>query len=185
MDVSALFKMPQKYNKFNKKVSKMRSNHKIIAVLAATLLTVTQVSQVFAQENKPLLDKSKFAIGAGLSLNSVGGLADDEVGFQFFGAYKLTKLNLMEGVYSSLEFGVMDYGFNNNSTGLWGNYVVDGGISGKLGWLARIGLDIGDDSGLMVGAGLDLALSKKMDMRLEYVIRDEVDSLQLNLIFSL
>jgi len=185
IDGYALFKMPQKYNKFNEKGLKMRSTNKFFAVLAATLLSVTQISQVFAEENKPLLDKNKFSIGAGLSLNSVSGPVDDEVGFQFFGAYNLTQVNLMEGVYSSVEFGVMDYGFNNDSTGIWGNYVIDGGINGRLGWLARIGFDIGDDSGLMLGVGADFALSKKLDMRLEYVIRDEVDSLQFNLLYNL
>jgi len=163
----------------------MSSTNKFFAVLAATLLSVTQIPQVFAEENKPLLDKNKFSIGAGLSLNSVDGPVDDEVGFQFFGAYNLTQVNLMEGVYSSVEFGVMDYGFNNDSTGIWGNYVIDGGINGRLGWLARLGFDIGDDSGLMLGVGADFALSKKLDMRLEYVIRDEVDSLQFNLLYNL
>jgi len=185
IDGYALFKMPQNYYKFNQKVLKMRSTNKFFTVLAVALLSVTQMPQVFAEENKPLLDKNKFSIGGGLSLNSVSGPVDDEVGFQFFGAYNLTQVNIMEGVYSSVEFGVMDYGFNNDSTGIWGNYVIDGGINGRFGWLARLGLDIGDDSGLMLGAGVDFALSKKLDMRLEYVIRDEVDSLQFNLIYNL
>jgi len=185
LDGDALFKMPQNYNKFNQKVLKMRSTNKFLAILAVTLLSVTSISQVFAEESKPLLDKSKISLGAGLSLNSVNGPIDDELGFQFFGAYNLTQVNLMEGVYSSVEFGVMDYGFNNDSTGIWGTYVIDGGINGRFGWLARIGLDVGDDSGLMLGAGVDFAINKKLDMRLEYVIRDEVDSLQFNVIYNL
>ncbi|MCW8935977.1 MAG: porin family protein [Gammaproteobacteria bacterium] len=163
----------------------MRSTNKFFAVLAVTLLSLTQISSVFAEGSKPLLDKNKFSIGAGLSLNSVSGPADDELGFQFFGAYNLTQVNLMEGVYSSVEFGVMDYGFNNDSTGIWGTYVIDGGINGRLGWLARLGLDIGDDDGVMLGAGVDFALNKQLDMRVEYVIRDEIDSLQFNVIFNL
>lgn len=163
----------------------MRKTNKILSVFTAIVLSAAHTSLTFAEENQPLLDKSKFSIGAGVSINSVSGPVDDEVGFQFFGAYSLPQVNLMEGVYSSVEFGVMDYGFRGDSTGIWGNYVIDGGINGRFGWLARIGLDLGDDSGLMLGAGVDFAISKKMDMRLEYVIRDEVDSLQFNIIYDL
>jgi len=44
---------------------------------------------------------------------------------------------------------------------------------------------MGDDSGLMFGAGLSLGINARMDLRGEYVIRDDVDSLQLNLIYRL
>jgi len=154
-------------------------------MLAVSLFLITQLSAVAAQEGQPLLDKSKFSIGLGVSSNSLSGPIGDEIGFQFFGAYDLSQINLMEGVHSSVEFGVMDYGFNSNSTGIWGTYVVDGKLSGGFGWLARLGLDLGDDSGLMVGAGAGYQINKKMDIRLEYVIRDEVDSLQFNFLYRL
>jgi hypothetical protein len=62
---------------------------------------------------------------------------------------------------------------------------VDGIISGDLGWLARAGLDIGDDSGLMVGAGLSYITDERTELRFEYVARDEGDSLQFNYLYHL
>ena len=111
---------------------------------------------------------------------------DDEIGFQIFGAYDLRNLNLMEGVRSSIEVGYMDYGFNGaDSDGIWSTFVVGGDISGSVNWLVRAGFDFGDDSGLMVGAGLGAELDKRTRLRFEYVVRDEVDSIQLNLVYKL
>jgi len=162
----------------------MRIINKSLAVLAVTFFAVTQLTNVVAAEKQPLLDKGKFSIGLGVSSNSVGPL-DDEIGFQFFGAYDLSQVNLMESVHSSVEFGVIDYGFDVNATGIWGTYVVDGEIGSGFGWLARLGLDLGDDSGLVVGAGAGYKINKKMNIRLEYVVRDEVDSLQFNFLYRL
>lgn len=135
---------------------------------------------------QPVLDKNKFAIGAGIGFNSVSGPVDDEVGVQFFAAYKLSQLNLMDGVASSVEAGYMDYGFDGpDGDGVWATFVVDGDINGQLSWLGRLGFDFGDDSGLMVGAGLGLDLGKQLEIRGEYVIRDEIDSLQFNLVYHM
>ena len=163
----------------------MCNMNKLFSFLSLALLTVAQVSPVLAEKGEALLDKNKFSIGAGISNNSVSGPASDEIGYQFFVAYDLTRVNLMDGVNSSVEFGVMDYGFSNDSTGIWGSYVVDGTINGKFGWLARLGLDLGDDDGLMLGAGAGYTINPKMDIRLEYVIRDTVDSLQFNFLYRL
>ena len=173
-----------------KKVSIMRHIYKVFTVLTTLLLSVSLITPVFAENSSakkgPLLDKNKFSIGAGISRNSVSGPVDDEVGFQFFGAYDLTKLKLMDGVDSSVEFGYMDYGFSGVDTnGIWGTYVIDGVMSGQFGWLARLGFDLGDDSGFMLGAGLSYALSKKVVTRLEFVARDEVNSLQFNVLYRL
>lgn len=161
----------------------MRNSYKFLAMM--TLLFAGNVSPVLADQHQPMLDKDKFSIGAGISSNSISGPASDETGFQFFGAYDLDQVNLMEGVTSSVEFGFMDYGFSGDSTGIWGAYVIDGKFSGQFGWLARLGYDIGDDNGLMIGAGLGIALSDQLDLRGEYVVRDEVDSLQFNILYRM
>jgi hypothetical protein len=163
----------------------MRNTHKYLTVLFFTLLSGFYVSTVSADESDPLLEKSKFSIGAGISTNSISGPASDEIGLQLFGAYDLNQVNLVEGVNSSVEFGLLDYGFSGDSLGVWATYVVDGPFSGRFGWLGRLGLDVGDDSGLMVGAGLSWGLNSKTNLRFEYVIRDEVDSLQLNYLYHL
>jgi hypothetical protein len=167
----------------------MRNINKFHVMFIVTLLSFANLNSVFAEENKPsnkpLLDKNKFSIGLGVSSNSVSGPVDDEIGYQFFAAYNLTRVNLMDGVDSSVEAGLMDYGFKRDSTGIWATYVVDGKIGAGFGWLARLGLDLGDDSGLMAGVGAGYEINKKMDIRLEYVIRDEVDSLQFNFLYRL
>jgi len=162
----------------------MRNLHRYFAVLSFILLFSGYDISAFADEHEPLLDKSLFSIGVGISDNSVSG-SSDETGFQFFAAYELNQYNLMEGVKSSVEFGFMDYGFSRDSTGIWATYVAAGPLSEKFGWLGRLGLDIGDDSGLMVGAGVSYTTNENMEFRGEYVVRDEVDSLQINFIYHL
>ncbi len=159
------------------------SKHKLAILLAVSATLFSNLAS--AESHNALLDKNKFSIGAGISNNSISGPASDETGFQFFGAYQLDQVNVMAGVKSSVEFGYMDYGFRQDSDGLWATYVVDGLISGDLGWLARAGVDFGDDSGLMVGAGLAYYLDQRSALRFEYVIRDDIDSLQVNYLFHL
>jgi opacity protein-like surface antigen len=161
----------------------MRNTYKFLVAFA--LILTANVSSTMAAENGALLDKSKLSIGAGISNNSISGRRSDETGFQFFAAYDLNQVNLMDGVSSSVELGYMDYGFSRQSGGIWGTYVAEGNIADQLGWLARLGLDVGDDSGLMLGAGLSFAVNSRMDLRGEYVVRDDIDSLQFNLIYHL
>ena len=155
----------------------------ISLIMVLTLGTV--LTQAHAQENKPLLERNQFSIGVGISNNEISSPDEDDTGFQFFGAYDLDHVNLMEGVDSSVEFGFIDFGFDEDDIGIWASYVVDGAISGRVGWLAQAGIDIGDDSGLLVGAGLKFMLDDKSDLRFEYVKRDEVDSLQINFLYHL
>lgn len=161
---------------------------KYLLSLSLVVLSGATVSPLMADEHQPLLNRNLFSIGAGISSNSIDTRKndeDDEIGFQFFGAYDLIEVNLMEGVNSSVEFGLMDYGFKRDSTGVWATYTVDGIISGDLGWLARAGFDIGDDNGLMFGAGLGFIVDEKSELRFEYVVRDEVDSWQFNFLYHL
>ena len=163
----------------------MSSSHKFPSALLLAFLLGSASAQVQAQANAPLLDRNLFSIGIGISDNEISNPDEDDTGFQFFGAYDLVDINLMEGVDSSVEFGFMDFGFDEDDTGIWGSFVVGGDISGGLGWLAQAGLDIGDDSGLLFGAGIKARLDDRANLRFEYVVRDEVDSLQINLLYHL
>lgn len=160
------------------------SQHRLAILVFAASATLFS-SMVSADNHKALLDKNKFSIGAGISNNSISGPASDETGYQIFGGYRLDQVKLMEGLKSSVEFGYMDYGFRRNSDGIWATYVVDAHINGNLGWLARAGIDFGDDDGLMIGAGLGYYIDKKSSLRGEYVIRDDIDSLQINFLYRL
>lgn len=158
----------------------MKLNKYITSAALAALVAVS--SNVNAAKGEPLLDRKQLSFGGGLSLNSVG--SNDEVGYQFFGVYHLDQFNLMEYVDTSVEFGYMDYGDfgSTNSGGLWVNAVIDGAIQNNIGWLARAGLDLGDDDGLMIGGGAAYYIDNSKTLRFEYVIRDNVDSLQVNFI---
>ena len=46
------------------------------------------------------------------------------------------------------------------------------------------GLDFGDDDGLMLGIGGQYDISPAFFMRVEYVIRDDIDSFQFNLLYQ-
>jgi hypothetical protein len=50
--------------------------------------------------------------------------------------------------------------------------------------IGRLGLDFGDDDGLMAGIGVGLLLTKNFKLRLEFVQRDKVDSVQFNFVFQ-
>lgn len=158
---------------------------KFLIILSLSLMSGAFFKPLSAAEEEPLLDRNLFSIGVGFSDNSMSSPSEDDTGFQFLGAYDLSEVNLMEGVASSIEFGFMDFGFPRDDTGIWASYLVDSTISGQFGWLAQVGFDIGDDSGLLFGAGVKYAIDEKMDLRGEYVIRDEVDSLQFNLLYHL
>ena len=163
----------------------MSKSSKLLLRLILIPMLGILVTPSHAQESQPLLDRNLFSIGAGFSSNEIYNPDEDETGFQFFAAYELEQINLMEGVNSAVEFGFMDFGFDGDDSGIWASYVVDGSISGGIGWLAQAGFDIGDDSGLLFGAGLKAMLNDNLDLRIEYVMRDEVDSLLFNLLYHL
>lgn len=144
------------------------------------------------------VDSKNLYFGAGLGLNSLSGIdLNDGLGLQFFAGYKLP-VDMGDGKLS-VEAGYMDTGDmdvrrnipgqtpgtfigETKANGLWVNAVVDFPLKNELSFVARAGLDLGDDDGLMIGAGLGFQLNEKMDIRTEYVIRDHVDSLQVNLV---
>jgi len=132
--------------------------------------------------------------GAGLSSNSISGFGS-ELGYQFFLGYDLKGVKLGKGsmaveagYMNSGEFGeTVCYPFIGYATygaevkGLWATGVVFLPIANQLDFIGRAGLDFGDDDGFMFGVGVGYALDKKMQLRGEYVIRDNVDSLQANI----
>jgi len=144
----------------------------------------------------------KLYLGGGLGFNSISGIDfSDGLGFQFFGGYDLP-VKMGKGKLS-VEVGYMDSGnmevgsvtipvippqkitVEGKAKGLWGNAVFSLPLQEKMSLIARAGLDIGDDDGIMLGAGLGFKLSNKMEVRGEYVIRDTIDSLQVNLVMRM
>lgn len=164
----------------------------------ATLIAATAMigTNVHAAETTPF-NAEDIYVGGGLSSNSASGL-DSAMGFQIFAG---VPLNVDLGsVNSAVEVGYMDSGkmeacvnvpfFGNvcggdNATGIWANYVATMPLSGQLYGVGRLGLDFGDDDGLMYGIGVGHGIDDKLDVRGEYVARDNINSLQLNVVYRL
>ncbi len=154
---------------------------KKIIPLLGLLLLATQANAADLY-NKPLY------FGAGIGFNSVDNnnhySDSDAVGLQVFAGLPLT-LD-MGSADLAVELGYMDTGDfdrGGNADGVWSTVVAKLPLNNDLKLLGRLGYDFGDDDGVMIGAGVGFPMSNGMDLRVEYVIRDHIDSFQINLIF--
>jgi len=138
------------------------------------------------------LDANKLYLGGGLGYNDIG--YDEALGFQLFAGLpipvKMGKARLLGevGYMDSGNFDRTVAGFGTSSAkakGLWANAVIEIPAGEKINLLARAGLDFGDDDGLMIGGGIGIPAGNTMDIRFEYVVRDNIDSLQANLVIRL
>lgn len=142
--------------------------------------------------------KEPIYIGGGLGINSLDPF-DDATGFQIFGGYELGDMGV-QGVKFSVEAGYMDTGDfelevtlpiigtitqEASASGIWATGVAAYAASPEIDILGRLGLDFGDDDGLMLGFGVGYNFNKQMQLRGEYVIRDNIDSLQVNFVYHL
>ena len=160
-----------------------------------SLLMFISSAAVAAQGSSVTINTSSFYVGFGLGFN--GHKGGRSMGYQFLGGYEFAaKLN--GDISTAIELGYMDTdnfegktlpdGPTNSSTeeakGLWLNVVETFPIGNKVEGLARLGLDFGDDDGIMVGAGMGYNFNRNWALRSEYVIRESVDSFQFNLLYG-
>lgn len=156
----------------------------VVAVgLALGIASGSALAQGFDQKN--------VYVGGGIGLNSVSG-ADDAVGFQVFAGYKLDMVKL-DPIELAVEVGYMDSGdfevdtpfgsFEESAEGLWATAVGSYALDKQFNLLGRFGLDFGDDDGLMLGIGAGYEVSPQIELRAEYAIRDDIDSLQGNFLY--
>jgi len=71
-----------------------------------------------------------------------------------------------------------------SAKGLWANGVGRLMVTPSVELIGRLGLDFGDDDGLMAGIGAGVLLSKNFKLRLEFVQRDDVNSVQFNFVYQ-
>jgi hypothetical protein len=154
---------------------------KKIIPLLGLLLIVTQATAAD-------LNTKQIYFGAGVGFNSVNNNNfynnSNAVGFQVFAGLPLA-VN-MGSAALAVEVGYMDTGNfdrGGSANGLWSTAVVSLPLNNDLKLVGRLGYDFGDDNGAMVGAGVGFPIASKTDMRIEYVVRDHIDSLQANLVF--
>jgi len=158
-----------------------------IRVMAFALVAMLFSSAAAAQG----FDLRRLFFGAGVSQNMVSGL-DNGTGFQVFGGYNFPAI--ARNFYVDAEAGYMDTGklkatgctgsfCNATASGLWGSGVARYMVAPNVELLGRAGYDFGDDDGFLFGVGAGYIVSKNLKLRLEYVARDHVDSLQFNVVF--
>ena len=148
-------------------------------------------------------DQSKMYVGGGMSSNSHDASnLDSAIGYQFFAGYDLSDLiSLGDGIGFAAEAGYMssgDFDYKNNycgvfnilcdtkfsADGLWTTAVIDYQINDTVKVLGRLGLDLGDDDGLIFGGGGAFQVNEKIALRGEYVIRPNYSSLQANVVYA-
>lgn len=132
-----------------------------------------------------------FYVGGGLGFNSLPGYGSAR-GLQLFGGYGFDfKLN--EDISTAVEAGYMNTGdfdsykggnSNENAKGLWVAVLESVPLSSKTDMLVRLGFDFGDDDGFLLGTGLQYKFNTKLGFRMEYIARQNINSLQANVLFK-
>ena len=160
-----------------------------------SLLMLFSSAAAAAQGGSITLQTSSFYLGGGLGFNAYAG--GRSVGYQFLGGYEFAgKLN--GDISTAIELGYMDTdnfesknlntgatsSSNQEAKGMWLTVVESFPISQRVEGIARLGLDFGDDDGIMVGAGMGYNFNRHWALRSEYVIREAVDSFQFNLLYG-
>ncbi len=142
-----------------------------------------------AGETKSQRIARQLYFGGGIGFNSADGY-DNAIGGQVFLGWKPNRARL-GNIQGALEVGYMNSGsldqnlgaVSTTVEGLWATVVGTMPIKERWNALARVGADFGDDDGLMWGIGVGHDLGKTLDLRAEYVVRDHVDSIQLNAVW--
>ena len=163
-----------------------------------SFLMLFSSASIAAEGGTVTFNTSSFYLGGGLGFNGQRG--GRSVGYQFLGGYEFAgKLN--GDISSAIELGYMDTdtfegkdlrdGSTSNinpdpqeAQGFWLNYVGSYPIGNKVEGLWRLGLDFGDDDGIMAGAGMGYNFNRHWALRSESVIRESVDSFQFNLLYG-
>lgn len=138
-------------------------------------------------------------IGGGVSHNNldfgsvVDGASDETAnGFQFFVGKKFD--NDISGFDTAVEVGYSqteDFkwgpGAKDSVKGLWAAAIMTRDldeVSDKLYGFGRLGFNLGDDDGLMMGVGAGYELNEKVDIRAEFLNQDLLTSYQLSAIYK-
>lgn len=135
-------------------------------------------------------DANRLFFGVGMSEND-HSYTHNGTGYQAFGGYEFGEVarNLKLDVEAGyMDTGDMEFesaaGQKTRAKGPWATGVGRYLINPQFEVHARAGFDFGDDDGFMYGAGVGYVLGPQAKVRLELVERDDVSSLQFNLVFN-
>jgi len=136
----------------------------------------------------------RLQLGGSLSQNVIdspfGGSNVDATGLSIFAGYELD--NDIDQVKTTVEVGYTqtDDFFNgpdSDISGFWFAGVAEKQlpeINPNLFAIARLGLDIGDDDGILLGAGAGFHLTPKLDVRGEYINKDASSVYQASFVLN-
>ncbi|MFL6623107.1 MAG: outer membrane beta-barrel protein [Sulfurifustis sp.] len=166
----------------------LRTSRTVVVLLMALACAPAMA----AQRGGGGFDTNNLFFGAGLSSNSVSG-SDNGFGWQIFGGYEFGEI--ARNVNFDVEVGYMDtgdmdvdlpFGFGTVSArakGVWANAVGRFTLAPQWELVGRAGYDFGDDDGFMIGIGGGYNVNKQTTLRLEFVQRDNVDSIEFNFVY--
>lgn len=150
-------------------------------------LSVLMALALTAPAQAESLNVEGFYVGAGLNFNSLSNVGSAR-GFQVIGGYELDyKIN--DDISSAVEIGFLDTsnferinstGNDGDVSGFWVSMLGSVPLSPKTDMLARLGYDFGDDDGLLLGMGMQYKFDTKVALRMEYVAREHMNGLQVN-----
>lgn len=126
-------------------------------------------------------------VGGGLNHNSLDNF-DNAYGIQAFAGLDLPYKPHRQ-ITTHVEMGVItteDFENANRTTdhtGVWTTGLTKVHITPRFRGLARLGVDFGDDDGLMAGFGGELEVRNNWFARGEFVARDSINSIQANLVY--
>ena len=173
----------------------MKTTKTVLVLMACGLVSLGAVFPAHAASDlKPdAFSVNNMYFGAGLNYNSFSAkrISDESIGYQFLVGYDLgmridqLKLLVEVGYLNTGEFEDTYLGVPVEETvkGGWGAAVFSYGFNRSFNALARVGYASGDESGPMFGLGAGYWFTKNIALRGEFVVRDDVDSFQVNLLF--
>jgi hypothetical protein len=151
----------------------------LLPLLAAGLTCVSSVSQA---REKPL---TGLYTGIGVHWNQLSGFDDAPGGQVFIGSH--FKSLMTTYVQADLELGYSYAGdfkhkiaHSTDTQGFWLSGLLRLPLTPTFEILGRLGVDFGDDDGLLAGVGIGANLNQQWQLRLETIKRRHTDSIQLN-----
>ena len=163
-------------------------------LLLTSIITTSLAIPAFADEeaNKKIQVENRLYVGGGLNMNVIDspfGGSDDASGVTLFAGYKFDN-NIHQDLTTSLEFGygnTSDFGNDKDITSLYLAAVGDKKlpeIDPKLSVIGKIGLDVGDDDGILLGAGVGYQVAPAVQVRLEFINKDASSQYQASALFN-
>ena len=162
-------------------------------IIIASLVTIAASTAVAQDTSSETSSAKGLYLGGGISYNDLdAGSIFDEIdnasasGFQLFAGLPIA--SSIKGFETFVELGYFQTntfklatGVKERVRGVSGSFVLQRNlneIDPNLYGLARIGAEIGDDDGILMGVGAGYRLSPKVEFRAEFVNKDLVTSYQ-------